>query len=111
MSDYTFLSLTQANDEKHKYVATFKNNKTNRNKSVKFGAYGMGDFIYYNEKEGIEVAKKKKKAYIARHIALNEDYNNPLTKGWWSMNLLWSRPTFQTSYEYVLRLLKKQGYL
>ena len=111
MPDYTFLNLSEANDNKHKYVATFKNNLTGRHKLVKFGGYNYKDFIIYNETEGPEIARQKKKAYIARHTALNEDYNNPLTAGWWAMNLLWSRPTLKLSYEYCLRQLKKLGYL
>lgn len=110
MTEYKFIDLSEADNGKHKYFASFVNTTTGRQKVIKFGAYGYGDFIYYNKHEGKTYADKKKQ-YIARHTAMNEDYTNPLTRGWWAMHLLWSYPTLEKSYQYVLKLLKKQDYI
>jgi hypothetical protein len=36
--------------------------------------------------------EKKKDAYIKRHSALNEDWDNPITPGSLSKHILWSEP-------------------
>lgn len=111
MTEYTFVSLDKANDNKHKYIATFINNTTGKQKVVKFGADKYKDFTIYNAENGLEYAKEKKAAYIARHFRLNEDYENPLTRGFWALHLLWNKPTIEQSFKFVKRKLKKLGYL
>ena len=60
---YDFISIKKANDSKHKYVATFKNKTTGREKNTKFGAAGMQDFTTHDPKERDE----RKRLYRIRH--------------------------------------------
>jgi len=39
---------------------------------------------------------KRKQAYISRHQK-NEEWNNPLTAGFWAKNLLWNKPSLNDS--------------
>ena len=67
-----------------------------KEKTVDFGAKGMGDFTIYSKSKP-EEAEKHKEKYIARHSKMGEDWNDPLTAGFWSRWLLWSKPTIQES--------------
>ncbi len=42
--------------------------------------------------------EKMKKAYIARHSKMGEDWNKFDTRGAWSRWLLWNLPTKEASY-------------
>lgn len=39
---------------------------------------------------------KRKESYILRHHK-NEDWNNPLTAGFWAKNILWNKPSLNES--------------
>jgi hypothetical protein len=93
---YEFLSLIKANDGKHKYIAKLQNKTTGREKNVKFGQAGANDFTIYS-KENKALAEQKKKAYIARHSKAGENWNDVSSKGFWSKNLLWSKPSITAS--------------
>lgn len=82
MSEYKFIEVKKSSKPDKKFTAVFKNNKTGRLKNIHFGASGMG-----------------------------EDWSNPLTAGWWSRWLLWSKPSYTDAYKLVLSKLKKAGYL
>lgn len=71
---------------------------TSSGKRVYFGQQGYNDYIIYNKNEGKERADKMKKAYIARHSKMGENWNNINTAGFWSRWLLWNKPTIQASY-------------
>jgi hypothetical protein len=43
---------------------------------------------------------KRKALYIQRHKK-NEDWNNPLTAGFWSRYLLWEKPTISEAKKYI----------
>lgn len=58
-------------------------------KSIHFGARGYEDFTTHKDE-----ARKQK--YIARH-AKNEDWEDPLTRGFWSRWILWNLPTIRGS--------------
>lgn len=62
---------------------------TRNEKSIHFGARGYEDFTIHKDEE-------RKKKYIARH-SKNEDWNNPLTRGFWSRWVLWNLPTVRSS--------------
>lgn len=85
------ISLKPANDNIHKYVATIEQD-TGRTKQVKFGAYGMSDFTKHKDEE-------RKKRYLSRHSGMGEDWNDPLTAGFWSRWLLWNKPTIRASLQ------------
>ena len=80
-------------------VKVIKYNKTHL---IHFGAKNYSDYTIYYKKLGKQEADKKKNAYIARH-KVNENWNNPLTAGFWSRWIIWSKPTIQQSLNYVLK--------
>ena len=63
------------------------------NKNIDFGAEGYTDYILSGGDN------KKKRAYIARHSKMGENWtpSGILTKGWWSRFLLWNKPTLDQS--------------
>ena len=91
MENYKFIDLKKANDGKHKYIVKFRNIKTNREKSVKFGAVGFEDMSIHKDPE-------RKKRYIQRHSGMNEDWTDWTTAGFWSRWLLWNLPTLKDSF-------------
>ena len=100
---YKFIKLVKLTDDKKKYKAIFKNIKTNRDKSIKFGAAGMSDYTIHKD-------KKRQQSYIARHSKMGEDWNNPLTAGFWSRWLLWSSPDFKEALKFTINKVQKLGF-
>ena len=91
------------------YPATNNKNKffiiTNQGKKVNFGAKGYEDFTIHKD-------EKRKLRYIARHKPREQDnWNNPNTKSYWSLRLLWNKPTLEASYSDIKKDLKHKGYL
>jgi hypothetical protein len=91
------LSIKKDTDGKHKYVATFKNKETNRNKTVHFGAAGMDDYTKTKDKE-------QRDRYLARHRA-RENWNDPTSAGALSANILWGS---STSVQQNIKAFKKK---
>lgn len=58
-----------------------------------FGAAGMGDFTLYHARDGPQVARARRRAYLARHRHGGEDWRDPTTPGALSRWILWERPT------------------
>ena len=88
MSNYEFLSLKPVVGDK-KYEVKLKNKKTNREKTIKFGAKGYTDFTKSKDEE-------QKKRYLARHKK-NENWSDPATAGALSRWILWNKPTIKAS--------------
>ena len=86
---YKFISLKDANDNKHKYVVTLLNKETGREKTIRFGAFGMSDYTIHKD-------DKRKNNYIARH-KVRENWTDPSTAGFWSRWILWNLPTISAS--------------
>lgn len=86
MNDYY---LEKSDDTKHKYMVSYINPETKRVRTIQFGAKGMSDYTIHKD-------KKRKERYIKRH-QVNEDWNDPLTAGFWSRWLLWNKPTLEAS--------------
>lgn len=82
-------SLRPANDNIHKYVAVIEQDN-GRTKQVKFGQKGASDFTRHKN-------DMRKNLYIKRHSGMGEDWNDPLTAGFWSRWLLWNKPTIAES--------------
>jgi hypothetical protein len=82
------VSLRKAQDNIHKYVAVVEQD-TGRQRTIRFGAAGMSDFT-----KNKDTARKER--YLERHKR-NEDWNDPLTAGFWSRWLLWNKPTISAS--------------
>lgn len=75
---------------------------TSDNKRVYFGQAGYNDYTIYYSKEGKDKADKMKRAYIQRHKK-NENWGKSgiNTAGFWSLFLLWNKPTIKESYNYI----------
>lgn len=89
----------KADDGKHKYFII-----TNKGKKISFGAFGMSDFTIHKDAE-------RKLRYIKRHSRMNENWSKSGidTAGWWSLNLLWNKPTIKESYNDIKLRLKQWG--
>jgi len=93
---YKLMNIQEAQDGKHKLKATFYNTQTGRQKNVKFGAFGMGDFSIYSKTLSPEEANEHKRLYILRHSGMGEDWTNPISKGALSRFILWGdNPTLR----------------
>jgi len=71
-----------------KYMATLREDNGKIHK-VHFGAHGYPDFTIHR-------SETRKNSYISRHQT-NENWNDPLTSGFWSRWLLWNKPTKSAS--------------
>ena len=70
----------------------------NNKKTIPFGQKGASDFTIHKDKE-------RKNRYINRHKK-NENWNNPLTAGFYAKNLLWNEPTLNESIKDTNRRYK-----
>jgi hypothetical protein len=95
---YKFIKLQKVNDGKHKYQATFLDLKTNRQKTIKFGAYGYEDYTIHKD-------EKRKENYIKRHS--KDNLNDPIGKGTLSMFILWNKTNIEDSLKDYLNRFKK----
>lgn len=80
------VSIKKDTNGKNKYVATFKNKETNRNKTVHFGAAGMDDYTKTKDKE-------QRARYLERHGRGRENWDDPVSKGSLSRYILWGDST------------------
>ena len=95
-----------ANDNKHKYYII-----TASGKKIYFGAYNYNDYTIYCRDYGKEYADKKKNAYIARHkVKESKFWNNPNYASFWSLWLLWNKPTIQASYNDIKKRFFNTSY-
>lgn len=78
------ISLKPANDNIHKFVAVIEKDDGSR-RTIRFGAKGMSDHTIHKD-------EARKQRYLDRHRA-REDWNDPLTPGFWSRWYLWNLPT------------------
>jgi len=60
-----------------------------RKKTIHFGAKGMDDFTKTGDIE-------QKSRYIQRHKD-RENWNDPLTAGFWAKHILWNKTSVQSS--------------
>lgn len=60
-----------------------------RKKTIHFGAKGMDDYTKTGDVE-------QKSRYIQRHKD-KENWNDPLTAGFWAKHILWNKTTVQAS--------------
>ncbi len=95
--------MEPSEDRKTKYTAKFilDNGKM---KTVRFGGKeGARDYIYWSQTTKKQYADNMKKNYIARH-SVNENFDNPISRGALSRWILWNKPTFEASLkDYVKR--------
>ena len=80
---------TPSSDTKYKLIAQFDDGKR-----VKFGGKGCMDYTLYYARDGPEVARRKRAAYIARH-RVREHWKDPTSRGALSRFILWEYPTLR----------------
>ena len=85
--------IKPSNKPDKKYMAIIDDKKT-----VHFGAAGASDYTKHKDKE-------RKERYLARHEN-NEQWNNPLTAGFYATNILWNKPTITESIRDTNRRFK-----
>lgn len=78
------VSLRKAQDNIHKYVAVVEQDN-GQQRTIRFGQAMASDFTKHR-------SETRKNRYLDRHRA-NEDWNDPLTAGFWSRHLLWGDTT------------------
>tara|TARA_Y100000361_G_scaffold136064_1_gene136441 strand:- start:86 stop:421 length:336 start_codon:yes stop_codon:yes gene_type:complete len=110
------MELKKSNKPDKKYMVTFINPKSKREKVVHFGQNSARDFSLINSKNSKfylankEDREKVKSNYRSRHR--NDNINDPYSAGslsWW---LLWNKPTLSASikdYEkkFNINIIKK----
>jgi len=87
MNDYY---LEKSNKKSKKYMIHFINPKSKRVKTINFGAKGMNDYTITGD-------DKAKDRYLKRHSRMGEDWNDPITAGFWSRWLLWNKRSLKAS--------------
>jgi hypothetical protein len=85
MSKKAILSKSTLKNKKFK-VVIYVNDK--KKKTVHFGHSAYEDFTTHKDVE-------RKKRYESRHR--NDNLNDPYSAGFWSMHLLWNKPTISAS--------------
>ena len=91
--------LKQSSNKKKKYMVKVK--KDDQVYLIHFGAKGYDDYTTFPEDE----RDKKKEAYLKRH-SKNEDWNDPLTAGFWSRWITWGEPTISASLKKTIKMFK-----
>ena len=78
---------------------------TKTGKKIYFGAAGYSDFTKHKDEE-------RKQRYILRHEKNEAKFwDNPDNASYWSLKLLWNKPTIKESYEDIKKDLRKKGFL
>lgn len=77
-----------------KFVALFE--VDGRSLNVHFGSATSQTYV-----EGAD--EKKRNAYIKRHSALNEDWDNPITPGSLSKWILWTEPNINDAIKAFIK--------
>ena len=95
------VKVTEATVQRKKYTAHFDDGT-----AVHFGGQGCMDFTLYWKRFGKDVARQKRRAYIARH-AVNEPWTDPKSPGTLSRILLWEYPTLKEAVSKYHRTLSR----
>ena len=98
---YKFIDVYKLLNDTKKFKVVFLNLKTGKEKILKFGAKG-----YQHYTEG-HLDDKRRELYETRHKK-NENWNDPLTAGYWSYWYLWKFKTYKEAINYIKKdLIKK----
>ena len=97
-------TLEKSSNPKKKYMITIISKKTNRERTIHFGANGMSDYTIHKD-------EARKQRYINRHKSMNEDWNDPETAGFYARWVLWNKPTLKDSWNDTKAKLKSKGYI
>ena len=80
----TEVIIKKSKNPKKKYDAIINDKKT-----VSFGQASASDFTKHKDED-------RKQRYIARHKP-NQDWKDYKTAGFWAKNILWNKPTVESS--------------
>ena len=94
------LTLKQSSRQGKKFMVSFMNKETNKNKTVHFGAEGYTNYIQSSQIGQTVQPEEHKTRYISRHEK-NENWTDITTVGFWSRWLLWNLPTMNESIKYI----------
>ena len=81
--------IKKDNKTNKKMVAEFFNKTGKKIKTTRFGADGMSDFTKHKDPE-------RKQRYLDRHRK-RENWNDPMSAGALSKEILWNKPTLKAS--------------
>ena len=84
----TLISLGPS-DKADKKMKVVLKQESGRKKTIHFGARGMDDFTKTKD-------ESQKSRYLQRHRG-KENWNDPMSAGFWAKNILWNKPTIQES--------------
>lgn len=91
--------LYKSSNKTKKFDVYVVNPHTDRIKKISFGAKGYEDYTIHHD-------KTRRKRYIERHS--NDNLDDPLSPGFWSMNVLWSSSTnINTNLKSTIRKFNK----
>ena len=99
---FKFISIKKSDKKDKKYVATFLNTKTNKEKKTYFGAVGYEDYTIHKDKE-------RRDRYINRHKK-DLDTNDYTRAGYLSMFIIWNKPTLKGSIEDYKKRIKNNNW-
>ena len=85
-----------------KYTAIFYDDDRKKIKTSHFGSAGMSDYTKHKDDE-------RKQRYLDRHRN-NENWNDYMTPGSLSKNILWNKPTINASYNDYLKKFNLKKY-
>ena len=94
---YTFEVSESNNKNKKLKVVIYKD-------AVKIKTFHIGDTRYYDyisyyKNDGPSVANERRRLYLLRHH--KEDNNDFLTRGYWSVKILWNKPTLEEAIKSI----------
>ena len=85
---FRFVKLKRSSKPTKKFVAILADDDDNKYE-IHFGQKHASDFTHHKN-------ELRKLWYIKRH-KVNENWNDPLTAGFWSKHILWNLPTVEES--------------
>jgi|TARA_R100000951_G_C2641916_1_gene181250 hypothetical protein len=97
-----YVKLSKSNIDGKKYTAIFYDDDRKKIKTSHFGSAGMSDYTKHKDDE-------RKQRYLDRHRN-NENWNDYMTPGSLSKNILWNKPTINASYNDYLKKFNLKKY-
>ena len=97
-----YVKLSKSNIEGKKYTAIFYDDVRKKIKTSHFGSAGMSDYTKHKDDE-------RKQRYLDRHRN-NENWNDYMSSGSLSKNILWNKPTINASYNDYLKKFNLKKY-
>jgi hypothetical protein len=100
---YKLICIARTPNHKSKFQITLYDSDTERTKTIRFGATGMGDYPSYS-KENHAIADERKRLYLQRHQG-REDWTKTgiLTPGFWARHILWNKRSIEESLQDTIK--------